>query len=166
MTTDVTNRGFVCKTDLSNNYGDWLLYTASADPSFYINPGDETIGSGAKILNTIISNVWTTLAGTYDGVNIKIYQDGILGDTEPLVQAIPNSAWPVIIGGYYSLSYLLPGNIDYVMIYNRALSASEIALLYNKPFCGFRWTNIIQLASYIAGEPPSGIPIFRRRRAG
>ena len=62
--------------------------------------------------------------------------------------------------------YDFNGLIDHVMIYNRALSASEIALLYREPFCGFRWTNIIQLASYIAGEPPSGIPIFRRRRAG
>ena len=57
------------------------------------------------------------------------------------------------------------GVLHYFSIYNRALSASEIAELYREPFCGFRWPNIIELASYVAAAP-SGIPIFRRRRAG
>lgn len=49
-----------------------------------------------------------------------------------------------------SITNHLDGRIGRILFYNRILAASEAALLYREPFCGFRWTNIVELASYIA----------------
>jgi len=61
-------------------------------------------------------------------------------------------SWPALSTDKY-----LTGNIEYVYLFNRALSASEISLLYREPFCGYRWTNIIQLASYVAAAGGSSV---------
>ena len=58
------------------------------------------------------------------------------------------------------------GMIDFVMLYNRALSASEIALLYREPFWLLKNSNEEAILGGYTAAPPAGIPIFRRRRAG
>jgi len=49
----------------------------------------------------------------------------------------------------------LIGNLDYGILYNRALSSSEIALLYREPFCMFKKDDIALMAA-AAEAPPGG----------
>jgi hypothetical protein len=89
------------------------------------------------------------VAGTYDGVRLNYYIDGVL-DVSSLEGSgvLPKNNAVVDIGVYRNDNVYFDGIIEYVMIFNRALSASEIALLYRELFCGFRWDSIEQLAAY------------------
>lgn len=77
------------------------------------------------------------VAGTYDGNDLRLYIDGVLEASAPLTGTINNSTNEVFIGQYGSGSHpsLLEdrisfnGLIDEVKIYNRGLSASEIATI-------------------------------------
>ena len=62
------------------------------------------------------------------------------------------------VGRYFGELYYLTGKLDIPMIYNRALSPSEIAQLYREPFCGFRWASIEQLYAYVAAAGGTILP--------
>lgn len=78
-------------------------------------------------------NVWTHIAGTYDGTTLKEYVNGVL------VQSIDNSAYqhrldtnqPLMIGRLPDPAYFLAwvGGIEDVRVYNKTLSATETRLL-------------------------------------
>ena len=93
-----------------------------------------------------------------DGVEENNTQDDTIGGFSKA-----NSKWAFGKAGAENVAFW-NGDIDTGMIWNRALSSGEVALLHQEPFCGFRWTSIIELASYIAAV--GGIPILHRRRAG
>ena len=89
---------------------------------------------------TLTLNKYATVAVTYDGANVGFFIDGKLTDGW-----MADSSGLTHIAEKITIGYGQPdvgaqffdGNIDFVMIYNRALSASEIALLYREPFCMF-----------------------------
>jgi len=79
---------------------------------------------------TIAANNWYHFMGTYDGTTARIYVNGIEENSAN------NSGTPSIgrlyIGKFQGgASYEFPGYIDDVRVYNRALSAVEVKLLYN-----------------------------------
>jgi len=92
----------------------------------------------------ITTTNWYHIVGTYDGANVRVYVNGILGTyrqgalTGTLEDAVSGGLDQFILGGSLSLAGVLSsdfaGQIDNVSIYNRALSASEIAQLYMTPF--------------------------------
>lgn len=95
-------------------------------------------GSGTTIAEggTIKQNQWNFVAGTYDGTNIRAYVDGVqVGIAAgPSSIGIPNVS--LRFGAWFNLGSGLPerffkGRMDEVRLYNRALSAQEIANLYN-----------------------------------
>ena len=77
---------------------------------------------------------WCHLAGVYDGTSITIYVNGIQKGSKATSQPITSQAVNVFMGnktyGDYGSEYL-DGQLDEVRVYHRALSASEIQLLYN-----------------------------------
>jgi hypothetical protein len=78
------------------------------------------------------TNVWTHVVGTYDRQYVRIYVNGTeVGNASSSV-AIPASLQAVLIGNEDSLAgdRAFDGLIDELAIYNRALSASEIAAIY------------------------------------
>jgi len=101
-------------------------------------------------------NVWQQVAVTYDGTAIRFYFNGISdGSAVATTGSVTNTANALTFGGVgIGQPYL--GQIDHAMIYNRALSASEIALLYRKPFCFMEpsWNPIL----YGAISAPSVVP--------
>ena len=101
-----------------------------------------------------------------DSTNVSLYTDGVFRATDTHDNVFTTSGNAVQIGRRQNGAgdFWVKGMVDICSIYNRALSAFEIALLYREAFCGFRWPNIIQLTSYVAAV--GGVPIFRRRRAG
>jgi hypothetical protein len=75
---------------------------------------------------------WYSLVGTYDGAFAKIYVNGVLGDTHGLIGTIPSANVILYCGTGGSNS--IEGLISDVMIWNRALSAQEVADLYANPY--------------------------------
>jgi len=98
------------------------------------------LNNTARIDSTMvypIDGTWIHAAATYDGVNLRLYINGIENAT-PVAYAGPIAAntSDLTIGGIATRYY--KGQMDDVRIYNRALSAAEITQLYTNtaPFNG------------------------------
>jgi len=127
----------------------------TADQSWYIKLESDngkivtTFRGTAKhdLLSTTASWVggrWYNVCATYDANTggAKLYVDNILEDTDwGAAEPIKSGAEPVRFGalGHPSYRYWLYGLIGYVILHNRALSASEIAHLYAEPYAPI-WT--------------------------
>ena len=81
------------------------------------------------IYSDILSqNVWYHIVGTYDGIKMRIYVNGVEVGSADLSGNIVASSMTI---GYGDWDRFWKGIIDEVRIYNRALSASEILERYN-----------------------------------
>jgi len=83
--------------------------------------GPPLFGSGA-----LTTNAWTHLAGTYDGVTLRLYVNGTQVSSRGQTGPIAISTNALQIGGDSIYGQYFPGTIDEIRIYNRALSATEI----------------------------------------
>ncbi len=95
----------------------------------------------ANSSSNVAANQFVQVAGTYDGQTVRLYINGIEVDSN----TAPSGDLQTISAndGFFISERLgqqdreFNGTIDHVMLFNRALSASEIALLYREPFCMF-----------------------------
>ena len=87
---------------------------------------------------------WIFLCATYDSTQAKLYVNGVLDTTISFSGSIGYSTNDLVIGyATYSANDYYKGRIDEIRIYNRALSPTEISLLFNSPF-----TNIYYSKSF------------------
>jgi len=94
-------------------------------------------GSAWVESSTILSTgTWTHIAGTYDGSVVKVYVNGLLDGSAAGTAAIPTNNLPLRIGADQNGGSVFNGLIDEVEIFNRALSASEIAAISNAGSAG------------------------------
>jgi hypothetical protein len=111
--------------------GHYALVAHGRKAGAYLNIGGgqgnmiELAGDG-DVLET---RRWHHLAMTYDGATLKIYCDGAPAGTKPVNRKRRPASGPLAIGrrvdGYGPSQFR--GLIDEVRVYNRALSASEVA---------------------------------------
>lgn len=73
-----------------------------------------------------ITKTWHHVVMTYDGVNIKIYVDGVLRITTAKTGAIGTNPAPLLMGSS------LPGKLDDMRVYSRALGQNEITAWYDE----------------------------------
>jgi hypothetical protein len=76
---------------------------------------------------------WHQVVGTYDGANATWYQDGVpIGTTT----YSPTANWDAITGTWDGpwIGFNWAGWIDHLLMWNRMLSAAEVASLYADPF--------------------------------
>jgi hypothetical protein len=99
----------------------------------WINLGDARSAESASRLPL---NTWTHVAATFDGTNLRYYQNGTLVSTTSTPGAMPSSTGVLRIGGDSIWGEWFQGNIDEVRVYTRALSASEIVTDRNSPVNG------------------------------
>jgi type II secretory pathway pseudopilin PulG len=101
-----------------NNYIEFTIY----DGGSWYNP--------SYLVDSSFNNVWHHLAGTYNGSQVKLYVDGVLRATTNHTGSIADSSYNVQLGKCAEVTdRLYNGVLDDVRIYNRALSATEIAQL-------------------------------------
>ena len=74
--------------------------------------------------------VWTHIAGTYDGSTSKIYVNGVLKNSLAVSGTLDTRAEHLVIGRQ-TATYPFNGYVDDARVYNRALSDTEIAAIYN-----------------------------------
>jgi len=80
----------------------------------------------------VMADVWYHVVGVDDGVNIKIYQNGVLANSAPVSGEFVVNDIDVIVGARIATNPIqfFNGIIDEVRIYNRALTAEEIKQRY------------------------------------
>jgi concanavalin A-like lectin/glucanase superfamily protein/FecR-like protein len=77
-------------------------------------------------------NTWWHVAGTYDGKQLRMFGNGVLGETKsPVTGAIARSGSPLLLGQMLPGSNVVPfsGMVDDLRIYKRALTQGEIQML-------------------------------------
>ncbi len=131
------NKYAVASTYSPANYGYGLWLIVASGPTFSAGGsigdvaasyGANDGASGADISN----NTWSMVGMMYDGTNLKYIKNGsILATNYPAVSKTISytSATSFKIGSNWSNP--LSASVDDVRVYNRALSAAEIAAIYN-----------------------------------
>ena len=88
----------------------------------------------AKLGASLLTNTWYHLVGTYDHNAVKIYLNGALLTNNVVGPAtLQNSSSSLRISKDDNLNVPFAGRIDDARIYNRALTAAEVAYLYQGP---------------------------------
>src|SRR3989344_124518 len=116
---------------------DYLLYFGGGQ--FAIQRSNGATYPTVTTINTYSNNTWYYIIGTFDGTTGKIYVNGVLDNSGSLSLSVPsNGSRNIGIGmtcdsGQGGCGSYKVGNgtvLDDVRIYNRALSAGEVAGLY------------------------------------
>ena len=90
-------------------------------------------GTDTNVGSTLNNNTWHLVGCTYDGTTLRSYLDGVVqGSPAASVGADANGSLVIGAGDASGGSQQSNGRIDEPRIYNRALSAAEVAYLYNK----------------------------------
>ena len=101
----------------------------------YINPSSKAflrINLATLTGNTVIADgSWHHVVGVYDGNELRLYVDGVLDASSTSPGQVLDAEADLILGEHYSgASAPLGGELDEVVVYNRALSESEVGELY------------------------------------
>ncbi|MEZ5471694.1 MAG: CARDB domain-containing protein [Marinicella sp.] len=131
---DFNNHYMILERERIGSYNDFDLYVQASTGLIY-SESDNADDSNTVSLNPININSWNHIAVTYDGISKKIYINGILDVSEPVQNALISVVEPILIGKHANTNSPLyfKGLIDEVMVFDRALSASEISDLSNLP---------------------------------
>jgi hypothetical protein len=126
LTVNADWRGIVTKGNSS-----WRLQgTSGANTIYFAGTGLSNALKGHRNVN---DENWHHVAAVYNGTNIYLYVDGTLDVSTNATGSIAQNNVPLCLGKNAEASpgYYFNGLVDAVSIYNRALSASEIAAIYN-----------------------------------
>jgi hypothetical protein len=99
-----------------------------------------TATAGQQVIGgppTFPQQTWVHLAGTYDGSQIRLYVNGAEVNSQAVTGSFAAETNAVILSGNgnpgntdsHTVSEFVPGQLDEVMLYRRALGADEIAQL-------------------------------------
>ncbi|GAB6042408.1 LamG domain-containing protein [Endothiovibrio diazotrophicus] len=106
-----------------------LSTSATGDVIFAIRPDgalSQTRSTGYDL------NEWNHVVGTYDGATATLYVNGVLAASRQVSGALSATTLPLLIGTRLGLaSDTVNGTLDDLRIYNRALSADEVAQLHD-----------------------------------
>ena len=132
----------------------WLLEDQSGQFNFRISTS-VTADSNVNSSYSHGLNTWNHVVGTYDGASQKIYVDGILRSSTSLSGTINVSSNDALVGTYNYGDYCLTGNVGVVRVYQKALSAAEVAQNYEAQKSKFANTIVQQglVLNLDAGNP-------------
>jgi len=131
-TTDLNRQSMIVDGNFQNSGQGYLLqFNASNQALFACRLNNSTFNS-ASGTTSVAANTWYHVVGTYDGTTIKVYVNGVLEGSTAYSGGIGYSSANLAIGVYQSLisGYSLNGYVGPVQIYNRAITAAEVAQIY------------------------------------
>jgi Concanavalin A-like lectin/glucanases superfamily len=109
---------------------------------FIINyPGNDgrlafVLNSGAPLVKSTTASwtagQWYHAVSTYDGIQLKLYINGVLEASAPASVLPVKNTSPLLIGGNISQVSYFPGGLDEVRLYGCALTAGDITGLYEQ----------------------------------
>ena len=97
--------------------------------------GFDTSGAaseGACYVTTINTGTWYLVTGTWDGTTLALYVNGApVATNVPGAVPATGSGNPLNLGNEFGQSVFFNGTLDDARVYNVALSAAQVAALYN-----------------------------------
>ena len=123
----------ICYKDSGNQKGFQLFVDKTGDPNIAF--GIHTGGFYRLYSNEVIeNNKWYFVVATYDGVNQSIYINGVFDNSQTATGNITDSSTENLYIGRNTLgSERFNGEIANFKIFNTALTAAQVADLYNNP---------------------------------
>lgn len=154
FTLDNTNRFFL-RID-TGGADDWAIFVSDGTDSVTSNTGNIT-AYGTRVHLVLVFRANDSL---------KLYIDGVekASIAATNVDFIGASTSQYNFFNRSSIDRDYKGDLDFASIYKRALSASEIALLYRFPWYGFLNPDEIPILDQYYTEAVGGIVVLRRRR--
>ena len=149
-----TNANSNWQTIVSKGNAAWEIQATvyARTVSFFMGGPNPSNVTGSR---NVQDGQWHHVAAVYDGTNINLYVDGTLDASTPSTGGIVQNSYPMGIG--YSAQglggspgYFYNGKVDEVSLYHRALSAGEIAAIYNAGSAGKCYTPV---APAITAQP-------------
>ena len=134
-TTRSEHGTIIDKRHTDDPYASWTLYVNEALGNkirFQIRDSSET-GYWLDSAASAVTNTWYHVVGTIDAShNAKLYVNGALEPDDDNIGSLFSSNDEIRIGAGWSGGNRLDGVVDDVRFYDRALSESEVADLYNE----------------------------------
>ncbi len=140
----ITDYATAISRQIGTSYGQHyhLSINSAMAPTLFIT----TPASGqvyiSKATVTVMPKTWVHIAGTYDGVTARLFVDGVEVASNPVAGPFAVETNPVILSGNGNAAgpdytERIPGRLDDVMLYHRALSPGEIARLRRGALIGW-----------------------------
>lgn len=113
-----------------------LSVNASQVPGLFIGTSTQLVYVSGP--STVSQQTWIHLAGTWDGTEAILYVGGVEVASASAPGALAPDINAVVLGGNENgpnrtVSELIPGRLDEIMLYRRALSADQIAQIASGP---------------------------------
>jgi hypothetical protein len=112
--------------------------------------------------STLPTGTWSHIAGVYDGTQMTVYLNGVLDGSLATSISIPTNSLPLRIGAASDGGSSFTGLIDEVEVFNRALTGSEIADIYNAGSAGK--CKLVNPA--VGGAPPTDSSVWPTDTSG
>ncbi len=133
--TDLANNAFLVGYGDPNFFAGYHLYYDSTDGSLVFDAADDLFGTEPVVRASLPLGRWVHLVATIDGLEMRIYLDGVkAGEVQRRSEAIAlNLSNPsrIAVGSpRASGGVTWKGGIDQVAFFDKALSAAEVAALY------------------------------------
>lgn len=132
--TNAYDGNVICKEYNTSNYGYMLRCGAGGKLNFAIGDGSwHEITTTGTVLSL---NTWQHVAGTYDGVKMRLYLNGSPIDSLTVAATISvTSSTNLILGGHSSYTRFYQGKIDEVRIWSIWRSTADIQGSMNSEIC-------------------------------
>ncbi|PIT87255.1 MAG: hypothetical protein COU31_03880 [Candidatus Magasanikbacteria bacterium CG10_big_fil_rev_8_21_14_0_10_40_10] len=109
----------------------WYDSDGSGALDFYISDAGGWVNSRSTT-NVWNDGEWYFITGTWDGVNMSLYVNGVLEDSDAQGSpSVANTTWRIGQSANGLDYYYFSGAIDEARLYDRALSANEVKQLYD-----------------------------------
>ena len=150
-----TNGPCLISFDVTNANTQFAFGVYTAQDEIVVGTSNTELGLSG-VSNYLVVNQWYHWVVIYHNTPLQeFYLNGIKQTLSSLANNHHFSAKQLNIGSREDgTERALDGQIDHVLIYDRVLSASEIALLYREPFCMFKRDDVAIMAK--AAEAPTG----------
>lgn len=110
-----------------------LSVNSNMEPALFITTGPDAHQVVLFASPTVPQKTWFHLAATYDGTYERLYLNGVQVDSGLQSGTFVPETNPVILSGNGNTNTVgesVPGRLDDVMLYRRALSAQDITRIY------------------------------------
>jgi len=119
------------------NLFELLLRNDGVYGGHFYGGGNDTLDSGVGTNPTYAAGAWAMGTLTYDGSQVKVYQNGQFKKSLNIALNTGNSALGMGGGGPYTPFDDYDGLVDDVSVWNRALSDPEIQAVYDAAAAGY-----------------------------
>ena len=112
------------------NHG-WTLFIAAGDGSANFQIDSTAAAGGAKVATDITDSAWHHVVGTWDGANILVYLNGVVGSPVAHAGTMAKDVVTRFGRGTQAVAFLT-GQIDNIVMFNRAISQTDVLRIFNQ----------------------------------